>query len=101
MECHRVSRVVLPVSAAAHFSRSSAPVVLTFKSCPFVICGHLSLRYMNTDDVPFTDFATTIFADEDSDVTHLDTSRGWVLPFDPNRSGVIPPRGVRRGRCFA
>lgn len=101
MECHRVSRVVLPASAVAHFSRSSAPVVLTFRSCPFIICGHFALRYMNTDDVPLSEFGTTIFADMNSTVTHLDTSRGWVLPFDTNNPGVVPPTGERRGRYFA
>lgn len=101
MECHWVSRVVLPASAVAHFSRSSAPVVLTFRLYPFIICGYFALRYINTDDVPFIDFSMTIFADKNSTVTHFDTLCEWMLLCNTNNPGVVSSTGERRGRYFA
>jgi hypothetical protein len=70
-------------------------IVLALRTRLFIICSHFAIQVLNTTNV-----YSTIYGDEDNRRSRINTSRGWVLPFDAENNRVVPSGRVERGGWF-
>lgn len=98
--CHRATRVLLPLSVVLALPAVTENVVLSLTTCPFVICGHFAIQVMNTTDLPVTNLHLALYGDQESRRSRINTSRGWVLPFDAENKRAVPSGRVEHGGWF-
>ncbi|KAI7779290.1 uncharacterized protein LA080_000961 [Diaporthe eres] len=95
--CHRVTRVLLSPSVVLALPAVTENVILSLQTCPFVICSHFAIQVMNTTNVPMTNLHLALHGDEGSRRSRINTSRGWVLPFDAENNRAVPSGRVEQG----
>lgn len=98
--CHRATRVLLPLSVVLALPAVMENVVLSLKTCPFVICGHFAMQVMNTTELPVTNLYQALHGDQESRRSRINTSRGWVLPFDAENNRAVLSGRVEQGGWF-